>query len=116
MQLPTWTKPALSGAAAGAIALAFVGFTWGGWTTAGAASEMAKKDARAAIVAALTPYCLERSAADPNSMVLIAELKAASTYQRRGIVEKAGWATPLGMDKPNTELAQACQLALAETI
>jgi len=24
------------------------------------------------------------------------------------------WATPLGADKPNTDLAQACQLKLAE--
>jgi hypothetical protein len=29
------------------------------------------------------------------------------------MVEKAGWATPLGADKPNTALAQACQLALS---
>lgn len=116
MKLPTWTKPALSGAVAGAVALAFVGFTWGGWTTAGAAKDMARKDSLAAIAAALTPYCLERSASDPNSIALIAELKAASSFQRRGMVEKAGWATPLGMDKPNIELAQACQLALAEAV
>ena len=116
MQFPDWTKPALAGAAAGAVALAFVGFTWGGWTTAGAAKELSRKDTIAALVAALTPYCLERSASDPNSVTLMAEIKAASTYNRRAIVEKAGWATPLGMEKPNTELAQACQLALSAAI
>ncbi len=38
----------------------------------------------------------------------------ASAYSRKGIVEKAGWATPLGADKPNGALAEACQLKLAE--
>lgn len=113
MQLPVWIKPALTGAGVGAVALAIIGFSWGGWTTAGAAKDMAKKEALVAIAAALTPYCLERSKSDPNSVAVMAELTAASAYNRRGIVEKAGWATPLGMDKPNAELAQACQLALS---
>jgi alpha/beta superfamily hydrolase len=113
MQFPTWIKPALLGAGVGAIALAFVGFTWGGWVTGGAAQTMADKSSTAAIAAVLTPYCLERSQSDPKSVEILAELKAASSYGRRGIVEKAGWATPLGTEAPNTALAQACQLALA---
>ena len=113
MKLPEWTKPALYGAGVGAVALAIVGFTWGGWVTGGAAKDMAKKESIAAIAAVLTPYCLERSQSDPQSIVLLAELKAASSFNRRAIVEKAGWATPLGMEKPNTDLAQACQLALS---
>jgi hypothetical protein len=44
----------------------------------------------------------------------MAELAAASNFGRKGVVEKAGWATPLGMDKPNSDLAQACQLAISE--
>lgn len=116
MKLPVWLKPALIGAGAGAVALAFVGFSYGGWVTGGGASALAKKEAMAAIAAALTPYCLERSQNDPQSVVLLAELKAASTYSRRGLVEKAGWATPLGTEKPNTDLAQACQLALSAAL
>jgi hypothetical protein len=113
MKLPVWTKPAIYGAGVGAVALAVIGFTWGGWTTAGGARDLAKKESAAAIASVLTPYCLERSASDPNSMVILAELKSASGFARRGIIEKAGWATPLGMDKPDRDLAQACQLALA---
>jgi hypothetical protein len=116
MQFPVWIKPALLGAGAGAIALAIVGFSWGGWVTGGSAADMAKKQSLAATATALTPYCLERSAADPNSIQLLAELKAASTYNRKAIVEKAGWATPLGAEKPSTELAQACQLALSASL
>ncbi|MHB1109624.1 MAG: hypothetical protein ACYCZU_04815 [Devosia sp.] len=116
MKFPVWIKPALLGAGAGAVALAFVGFSYGGWVTGGSASALAKKEAMTAIAAALTPYCLERSQSDPNSIQLLAEIKAASTYNRRAIVEKAGWATPLGMEKPNTDLAQACQQALSAAL
>ena len=115
MKFPTWLKPALFGAAGGAIALAIVGFSWGGWVTGGSAKDMALKSSNTAVAAALTPYCTERAGgADPTSTTAMTELKAASTYARRAIVEKAGWATPLGAEKPNAELAQACQLKLAE--
>ena len=115
MQLPTWLKPALLGAGVGAIALAIVGFSWGGWVTGGSAKDMAIKQSNVAVAAALTPYCVERAGgADAATMTTMTELKAATTYSRKGIIEKAGWATPMGAEKPNTDLAQACQLKLAE--
>lgn len=110
--IPSWTKPAFFGAAVGAVALAIAGFSAFGWTTAGAAADLAKKGANDAIIQALTPYCVERSKSDANSVTVLAELEGASSFNRRGIVEKAGWATPLGADSPNRDLAQACQLAL----
>lgn len=116
MEFPVWIKPALIGAGTGAVALAIAGFSWGGWVTGGSAADMAKKQSLTAIAAALTPYCLERSQSDPNAVVVLAELKAASNYNRRAIVEKAGWATPLGAEKPSIELAQACQLALSAAL
>lgn len=114
MKFPTWLKPALYGAGAGAIALAIVGFSWGGWVTGGSAKDMAGKQSVAAVSAALVPYCVAQASADAASVETLAAVKAASTYARRGLVEKAGWATPLGAEKPNTDLAQACQLKLAE--
>jgi len=53
-------RSVLWGAAAGAIALAIVGFNWGGWVTAGAAETLAKSRAATAVVAALTPICIEK--------------------------------------------------------
>lgn len=112
MQIPTWVKPGLMGVGVGAIALAVIGFNWGGWVTGGAAKDMATKAANAAVASALIPYCVDRAgAADATAMTA---LKDASAYSRKGIVEKAGWATPLGADKPNSALAEACQLKLAE--
>lgn len=116
MNFPVWIKPALMGAGAGAVALAIVGFSWGGWVTGGAAKDLAKKQSIADIAVALTPYCLELSRSDPKSVEILAELGAATSFGRKGIIEKAGWATPLGAEKPNTDLAQACQLALAAAI
>jgi hypothetical protein len=113
MQTPTWLSPALYGAGAGAIALAIVGFTWGGWVTGGTARQMAGDASKMAVASSLTPYCVERAKADPRSVELLAELAAAKGFNRRGLVEKAGWATPLGSTDPDRALALACEQALA---
>ena len=115
MKFPTWLKPGLIGAGAGAIALAIVGFSWGGWVTGGSARDMVARSTNAAVASALTPYCIELAGgADVTTATTMTELRAASSYARKAIVEKAGWATPLGAEKPNADLAQACQLKLAE--
>jgi len=93
--------------------LAIVGFAWGGWVTGGSAKDMASKASNAAVASALTPYCVEQ-AGTAEAAVALTEIKAASTYSRKGLVEKAGWATPMGAERPNSDLAQACQLKLAE--
>jgi hypothetical protein len=113
MNIPTWTKPALYGAGAGAVALAVVGFAWGGWVTGATAQKMANDASLTAVATAMTPYCLAQSKSDPRSVEILAELKAAQGYNRRGVIEKAGWATPLGTEKPNAEVAKACDTALA---
>jgi hypothetical protein len=56
------------GAAAGAIALAVVGFSWGGWSTSGGTA----KQAEAAVLTALVPVCAKDVMADPAAL---AELK-----------------------------------------
>lgn len=113
MQTPTWIAPALYGAAGGAVALAIVGFTWGGWVTGGTAQKMASHASTVAVTSMLTPYCINRSQNDPRAAEVLAELEKANRYSRRSVIEKSGWATPMGSDKPNRELAQACQEALA---
>lgn len=112
MMVPVWTKPALLGAGAGAIAVAILGFGWGGWMTSSSAAEMSNNETKAGIVAALTPYCVQKSQGDPNAAGVLAEIEDASRFQRRGIVEEAGWATPLGADGPDRALAEACVIAL----
>jgi hypothetical protein len=114
MYVPTWIAPVLFGAGVGAVALSIVGFTWGGWVTDRSAKVMARDAAAVAVSSSLTPYCLERSRTDPRSVEILADMKVARAFQRPGLVEKAGWATPLGQDKPNRDLAARCSLTINE--
>ena len=82
MTAPEWLKPGLYGAAAGAAALAIVGFSWGGWVTGGTAARMASEQAQLEVVTALVPFCIEKSKQDPQVMETLAQLKEASSYKR----------------------------------
>jgi len=113
--MPAWLKPTLWGAAAGAAALAILGFGWGGWVTGGAAEQMAKERSQQAVVAALTPICLEQSKVDPDQEVRLAALKRASFYQRRDTLMDFGWATMPGSSDPDRAVAEACLMQLAKT-
>ncbi len=80
--------------------------------TSGTAQRQADAASAVAVTSAMTPYCVGLAQNDPRSVELLAELKATRDYDRTGLIEKAGWATPMGADKPNTALAQACKTAL----
>jgi len=100
MNTPEWFKPGLYGAAVGAVALAIVGFSWGGWMTSGKAAEMASSQARLEVVAALVPICLEQSKQDPLVIDTLAQLKKAEFYNRADMLIAAGWATMPGSNDP----------------
>ena len=106
----TWTY-SLWGAAAGAAALAIVGFTWGGWVTGGQAEAMTLKRTEAAVVAVLTPICIERFQGNANAPANLVALKNISqSWSRRDYIVSGGWAT-FGQSRP-FELADACAEAL----
>ena len=107
-------KPLLMGAIGGAVVLAIVGFTWGGWVTASTAESMAVKRAKAATVAALAPICVARFQEDTSFEVRLSELNETRTYQRAGFIEEGGWATMPGSDKGDRDVAKACAEMLME--
>ena len=113
MNSPEWLKPGLVGAGFGAVAMAIVGFSWGGWVTGGKAEIMASNEAQAQVVAALVPICMEQSRVDPQSIATLATLKDTSKYQRGAVLMKAGWATMPGSTDPNSKVASACAEQLA---
>jgi dienelactone hydrolase len=113
MNIPEGFKPALYGAVAGAVALAIVGFSWGGWVTGGTANQMAADQARLEVVAALVPICLQQSSQDPGVVETLALMKDAYFNERRDMVIKAGWATMPGSIDPNRNVASACMEKLA---
>jgi dienelactone hydrolase len=114
MNIPEWVKPALQGAAVGAVALAIVGFSWGGWVTNGTAKQMASDQARLEVVAALVPICIEQSKLDPQVVATLALLKEAQSYKRSDMLMEAGWATMPGSSDPNSSVARACMEKLAD--
>lgn len=114
MQIPMSTKPALLGAAAGAIALAIVGFSsYGGWVTGGTAQEMADKagnDAGKQIVASL---CVKKFAAAPDASAQLAKLKLVKSWERDNFIEDGGWSTIAGVEDGITGVADVCAEQLA---
>ena len=108
MTTPEWLKPGLYGAGCGAIALAIVGFSWGGWVTGGKARQMAADQARTDVVEALSLICIDQSARDPQLVERVAALKAASSWSRSDLVVKNGWATMPGATAADRQVAVAC--------
>ncbi|GAA5628226.1 hypothetical protein Brsp05_03522 [Brucella sp. NBRC 12953] len=114
MDRSNWVKPALGGALAGVVATVAFGFSVGGWMTQGGSERLIASRTSEGVAMALMPYCIEKSRNDPAVVNILAEFRAASNYSRRTLIEKTGWATPLGEKQPNPALATACANELAE--
>jgi hypothetical protein len=108
-------KPALWGVVVGAVAMAIVGFSWLGWTLGSTAEQMANARAEAATMTALTPVCVARFNAQADAPTKLAELKKILTsWDQATFIEKGGWATTPGSDKPNPAVAGACAQILGK--
>jgi hypothetical protein len=113
MNIPPEVKPALWGVAGGAVALAILGFSWGGWVTGGTAEAMAKERASATVVSVLAPICVDQFQRQANAAASLVELKKASSWQQGAYVEKGGWATMPGSNSADSAVAKACAETLA---
>jgi hypothetical protein len=61
---------------------------------------MAIARAEVAVVDVLTPICVEKFHAQADAPAKLMDLSNASTWDRRLIIEKGGWATVPGTDAP----------------
>ena len=116
MKLPAETKPILWGIAGGAVALAIVGFTWGGWVTGSKAEATASQRANAAVVGVLAPVCVEKFNLAGDASANLVALKKVDSWSQGGFIEKGGWAKIAGSIPPDqvSAVAKACALLLAE--
>lgn len=114
MQIPSELKPACWGAVVGAIALAIVGFTWGGWVTGASAELKAKQRAELAVVTALVPICVDKFRQQADASANLVELKKVSSWQQGSFIEKGGWATMPGSSSPDMAVARACAELLGQ--
>jgi hypothetical protein len=109
-------KPAIWGGIAGAIAISVIGFSQFGWTLGSTAERMARERAQSAVVEALTPICVEKFQRQADAPAKLAEFSKISTWDRRSVIEKGGWATIPGTDAPNSAVATACAEQLARSL
>jgi hypothetical protein len=83
MQVPSETRPAIWGAAGGAVALAIVGFVWGGWTATSTANKLADERVDSAVVAVLTSICVEKFQQSGDARANLAALiKISSSWEQ----------------------------------
>src|SRR6266699_1965882 len=114
MQVPSMLqgdslKRLLQGAAAGAVATIFVGFYWGGWSLGSTAIKLADERTNTAVVAALTPICVEKFLQNSDAKANLAVLqKISTTWEQGDYLQKGGWATRPGATSSDYQLARAC--------
>ena len=114
MKVSPNVKPALWGAVGGAVALAILGFTWGGWATGSSTTAMAEKHANIEVAKVLAPICFLQFNQQPGAEAKLAELKGiTSIYMQASFIEKSGAATMPGSDKMIKGVSQACAELLA---
>ena len=88
MRVPQWVKPGIWGGIIGAVAIMIVGFSWWGWTLGSTAESMAKEQADAAVVALLTPICVESFLKQPDAMMKLTEFQKTASWQQSQMVER----------------------------
>ena len=116
--VPTWhsnvrplVETAIFSAVGGAVALAIVGFTWGGWVTGGKADVLARLQVQAALVEVLTPICIDKFNKAKDAPARLLELKKiTSSWDRERFVRENDWAK-FGKES-NSRVVDACAAEL----
>ena len=116
MNISPNVKPALWGAAGGAVALTILGFTWGGWVTNSTATTLADKHASVEVAKVLAPICFLQFSQQPTAEAkLLVPKGIKSLYEQASFIEKSGAATMPGSDKMVKGVSQACAELLTKT-
>jgi len=110
-----WANTKLSKSAVFWIVLAalvvtlYLGFSRGGWVTAGGAEQLAQDASQAAIVDRMAPICLLQFNQDPGKTEKLEEMLALSSTSRWATyVKQQGWATMPGEETPDNDIALGC--------
>lgn len=108
MEIPAQVSPAFWGAVGGAAAVALIGFSYGGWTTAGTAETLASQRVSKAVIAALAPICVENFKRGKDAPAQLIELKKASIWEQGAFITKGGWAAMPGVATVDSAMATSC--------
>lgn len=107
-------KMGLFSAVGGAIVLAFVGFNWAGWVTAGTAEAKGKEVAAEAVAERLGAICVAQFNRDAQKVAKAKEMKDKDNWDKGRYIETQSWAIMPGSDKPENGVASACAKQLTE--
>jgi hypothetical protein len=116
MKFPPSLKPGIWGAVIGAVAISVVGFSSFGWTLGTTAERMARERAQTAVVGVLAPICVEKFQHQADASTKLIEFNKVSSWDRRSIIEKGGWATAPGSDTANSAVVSACAEQLGKPL
>src|SRR5436189_1804598 len=98
------TKYGVWGLICGAVIAMILGFSWGGWTTAGTTQAMAKE----AVLSSQSAICVAQFMKQPKPDEKLKALGEVSNWQRPEVIEKGGWDKMPGQDKADSAVARAC--------
>ncbi|NQW02354.1 MAG: hypothetical protein HQ483_21800 [Rhodospirillales bacterium] len=107
-------KAPLWGAVGGAIVMAIVGFSWGGWVTENKASIMSAQAADIAVLARLTPICVSQYRQDTDKVEKLAAFKELNNWDKGAYVSDQGWSLIPGEKETDSNVSRDCALALSE--
>ncbi len=89
-----------------------IGFNWGGWVTGGTAQAMGEKMAQEAVAKRLGPMCVTQFQQASGKDQKLKDLEKTDSWQRGEYIEKQGWATMPGEEKPDSKVAAECERLL----
>lgn len=92
----------------GAIITMIVGFAWGGWSTQGTTTAMAKD----AVVASQAAICVAQFMRNPDHETNLKEFAETSTWKRDDFIKQGGWDKMPGQEKADYGVADACSEGL----
>jgi hypothetical protein len=98
----------VQGVVIGSLVTMALGFGFGGWQFQRNAERRADLRVDAAVVAVLTPICVDNFKHASDAAATLVALNATDSWHRDTFVEKGGWATFPGNKEPNSAVAEAC--------
>ena len=88
----------------GAVVAMVIGFSWGGWSTAGATQKISDN----AVLTSQAAICVAQYVKEPNSNEKLKEFEKIESYQRSEFIEKGGWDKMPGQKEAGYGVSRAC--------
>jgi pimeloyl-ACP methyl ester carboxylesterase len=92
------------GSVAGAVIVMIVGFSWGGWVTAGTAKDRTEK----AVVASRSAICVAQFMKASDHKGQLKAFKQTDSWKRSDFIAKGGWDKMPGDDQAKDLVTSAC--------